>query len=102
MTVYERIKGRRQELQMTQAQLAADIGADKGTISRIESGQMDISVSRLMLISNSLQCTAGYLLGEAPSGIEDQLLYDYRKTDNWGRAIITMLARMESERGEEK
>lgn len=60
----ERIKARRQELRMTQDQLAEKIGYHgKSTISHIEKGDFDMSQSKIVAIAEALQTTPDYILG---------------------------------------
>lgn len=58
----EIIKGRRQELKMTQQELADRIGVNIGTISRYESGYIEnISLERKQQFAVALNCTVDYL-----------------------------------------
>ena len=60
----ERIKARRQELRMTQDQLAEKIGYHgKSSISHIEKGDFDMSQSKIVAIAEALQTTPDYILG---------------------------------------
>lgn len=64
MTTAERIKNRRIELGMTQAELAEKIGAkDKSTISKIEKKGNEVSLKDIIRIASALQTTPKYLLG---------------------------------------
>ncbi len=45
----------RERMEMTQEELGLEIGADKGKISRYESGQMVMKVDRLFQIAEALQ-----------------------------------------------
>lgn len=55
MTLGDRIRARRQDLRMTQEELATKCGyADKGMISRIESDQIDLPLSRIEKIAEVL------------------------------------------------
>lgn len=69
ITIGERIKARRQELKMTQRELAAKMGyTDHTTITRIESGKVDPPQSRIMQFAKVLGTTPSHLLddGTAP------------------------------------
>ena len=60
----ERIKARRQELKMTQDQLAEKIGYHgKSAISHIEKGDSDMSQSKIVAIAAALDTTVDYILG---------------------------------------
>lgn len=62
--VYENIKKRRLELDMTQAELAQKCGyKDHTTINKIEKGLVDISIGRLKQIAEVLQIDPIELLG---------------------------------------
>lgn len=64
MELYDRIKSRRQDLKMTQAELADLLGySDRSTIAKIERGVNDISQSRISDFADALETTPAYLLG---------------------------------------
>ncbi len=67
-TVYERIKRLRLEQNMTQTDLAKKIGyAGKDMISRVESGKIDISRSRLIQFADALGVSPIYLFNGSES-----------------------------------
>ena len=73
--LYKRIKLRRQELNMSQEELAMKVGyKTKSSINKIESGQNDISQSKIYEFAKALKTTPSYLMGwedeikEEPSG----------------------------------
>lgn len=60
----ENIRRRRSELQMSQDELAKLVGyRNRSTISKIESGQVDIGVTKLMDIAKVLRVSVDRLLG---------------------------------------
>lgn len=64
MKLYENIKKRREELQMTQSELAEKTGyADKTMISKIERGSVDLPQSKIELFANALRTTPRALMG---------------------------------------
>lgn len=64
MTVYDRIKSRRQELKMSQAELANKLGyKSRSAINKIENGLRDISQSKLSEFAEALETTPTYLMG---------------------------------------
>lgn len=75
-----RIRARRKELKLTQADLAARLGyRDKSTIAKIEAGINDITQSRVVQFADALETTVSYLLGDneedtkkAPSPISEE------------------------------
>lgn len=63
MTIFERIKNRRLELNMSQEELALKTGyKTKGAISRIENGSRDINQSQIELFAKALDVSPEYLL----------------------------------------
>lgn len=63
MTVGERIKARRIELGMSQAELAEKVGyKEKATISKIESDGRSLRQSKIILFAKALETTPLYLL----------------------------------------
>lgn len=64
ITIGKRIKARRQELKMTQRELAARMGyTDHTTITRIEAGKVDPPQSRIVAFAEALGTTPGHLMG---------------------------------------
>ena len=64
LDLYKNIKARREELGLTQAQLAEKIGyADKTMISKIEKGSVDLSQSKISTIAEALKTTPARLMG---------------------------------------
>lgn len=64
MELYERIKSRRKELNMSQDELAQKLGyKSRSTIAKIENGENDIPQSKIEAFANALQTTPAYLMG---------------------------------------
>ena len=64
MKLYENIRSRRQELKMTQQELAAKLGyRSTSTIAKIEAGKSDIPQSKILAFANALDTTVGKLMG---------------------------------------
>ncbi len=64
MTVADRIRNRRLELNMTQKELSDRIGTkDRSSISKIEARGNDISLKDIERIAVALDTTSAYLLG---------------------------------------
>lgn len=99
-TIYERIKRLRLEQNMTQTDLAKKIGyAGKDMISRVESGKIDISRSRLIQFADALGVSPIYLFNGSesieeigkplPPISEDDILLDrFHRLDNEDKARI--------------
>jgi transcriptional regulator with XRE-family HTH domain len=62
--VGRRIKVRRVELGMTQAELAQKLSVGQSNLSYIERGERDVSVSLLEEIAIALKCKPDYFLQE--------------------------------------
>lgn len=60
--LYKKIKFRREEVGYTQKYMAESLEVDAATYSRIESGKLDITISRLEAIASLLNVEASSLL----------------------------------------
>lgn len=77
LDLYINIKKRRNELGLTQAELAKRMGyADKSMIAKIEKGQVDLQQSKIVAFAEALSTTPAYLMGWADSN------FDLSKYDN--------------------
>ena len=64
MELYKKIKARREELGMSQEELATKLGyKSRSTINKIEMGKNDITQSKIKAFAEALQTTPGYLMG---------------------------------------
>ena len=64
LELYKNIKRRRQQLKMTQTDLALKMGyADKSMIAKIERGNVDLPQSKILAFANALETTPGELMG---------------------------------------
>lgn len=64
LELYRNIKSRRLELNMSQSTLAEKVGyADKGMISRIENGKVDLPQSQIEKFAAALKTTPSRLMG---------------------------------------
>ncbi len=64
LELYKNIKSRRLELNMSQSTLAEKVGyADKGMISRIENGKVDLPQSQIEKFAAALKTTPSRLMG---------------------------------------
>lgn len=89
--LYENIKKRRMELGMTQTELANKVGySDKGMISKVENGKVDIPQSQILKFAKALDTTPGFLMGwsdetsifiepKEPQGDREEALNEYAK-----------------------
>ena len=68
MKLYENIKLRRKELNLSQGELARLTGyTDRTSISKIESGKVDLPQSKIRIFAEALHTTEGELLGTTES-----------------------------------
>ncbi|WP_337485523.1 helix-turn-helix transcriptional regulator [Phascolarctobacterium succinatutens] len=64
MTLYDRIRARREELNMSQEELAKRLGyKSRSTIAKIESGENDITQSKIVAFAKALGLKPSYLMG---------------------------------------
>lgn len=64
MELYNRIKIRREELGMSQEELAHKLGyKSRSTINKIEMGKNDITQSKIKAFAEALNCSPAYLMG---------------------------------------
>ena len=68
-----RIRTRREELRITQAQLAAGAGVTFQQIQKYERGVNRVSAARLLQIASVLKSTGAALLGELETAAGDEL-----------------------------
>lgn len=64
LELYRNIKKQRQQLNLTQTELAQKLGyADKSMIAKIEKGQVDLPHSKIIAFADALETTPGLLMG---------------------------------------
>jgi transcriptional regulator with XRE-family HTH domain len=64
MEIYKIIKSRREQLGMTQEELARKLGyKSRSSINKIENGENDILQSKIALFAKALNTTTAYLMG---------------------------------------
>lgn len=97
LSLGDRIRKRRIELDMSQTELAKLMGyADKSMIAKIEAGKVDLTQTKIKAAARALNTTFAYLLdGEQPeaesfvlSEHERQLIIAYRSAPAEVKAII--------------
>lgn len=99
MTFGERIRIRREELGMSQEDLARKLGyKSRSTINKIELGVNDIGQSKIVAIAKALNTTIRYLFGDSEehetlssiklSTQERELIKDYRSLSSQGQEYI--------------
>lgn len=64
MTLYDRIRERRIELNMTQDELAKAVGyKDRSMVTKIERGEVDLSQTKVAKFAEALGVSESYLMG---------------------------------------
>jgi repressor LexA len=64
MTFGERVRARREQLDMTQDELAKKLGyKSRSSVNKIELDQRNMKQSQIVSLANALQTTPGYLMG---------------------------------------
>jgi transcriptional regulator with XRE-family HTH domain len=77
MTIGERIRQRREELRMSQEELATRVGyKSRSSINKIELNQADLRQSKIKAIADALLTTPSYIMGW-----EYNLAYELNKKD---------------------
>lgn len=73
--LYARIRARREELGMSQGELAKRLGyKSRSTIAKIESGENDIPQSKIEAFADALSVTAAYLMGWEDNPLPSNLI----------------------------
>ena len=92
LELYRRIRQRREELDMSQDELAKKLGyKSRSSINKIEKGENDIPQSKIVAFAEALNTSPEYLMGwdsDDKSNEETRLLDGYRELDAGGRKVI--------------
>lgn len=102
MSLYDRIRIRREALGMSQEELAFKLGyKSRSSINKIELGKADISQSKIKAFADALDTTVAYLMGwdedaathdDILSKDESELLSRYRNLpENRKKAVLELL-----------
>lgn len=111
MTIYERIKNRRKELNLSADDVANALGISRATVYRYESSYIEkLPTSVLEPLANVLKCSPAYLMGWSDdinftsnikdcdfvfSDFEKELIINYRKADDLTQAMVIRTLGME-------
>lgn len=90
MTIGDRIKARREELGMTQLELALKIGyKNKSSVNKIETGVQNLKQSKIKEIADALQTTPAYIMGwdDENDPSQDEGYYYNQETASIAQAI---------------
>ena len=103
----DRIKLLKNERKMTNDQLAERSGIPLGTLSKILAGMSDSpKLSNIIAICSALDCSVEYIVSGTPentnnytlSAEEIRMIEDLRRMDDYGRELVEMVIRKETER----
>ena len=101
MQIGERIKRRRQELEWSQRELADKMGYNHSTITRIETGKIDISQSRVIQFSEVLGVSIAYLMGWQEEESKNDLIAEVivkMRTDNTFMSVVENLYKLDKDK----
>lgn len=92
MNIGEKIKLRRKELRWSQRDLAERMGYNHSTITRIETGKIDIPQSRIVQFADVLHTDVAYLMdweGEPKEKLiqEDELSENIKKLVDFAKSV---------------
>lgn len=74
--IYKRIKQKREELGMSQEELASKLGyKNRSSVHKIEMGVNDIPQSKIVAFADALQTTPAYLMGWTLEKEKDKIIY---------------------------
>lgn len=96
VAVGERIRARRNQLEMSQEDLGKALGVSFQQIQKYEKGVNRISSGRLIQVVNALQCSVTDLIGGGNSGPIKSTEFSRYASSKEGVAIINAMARIPS------
>lgn len=108
MSFGTRLKERREQLGITQPQLAEMLGVSKGAIGNYETNANSPKATILFKVFDALKCDANYLFQDEMKHLTDEdhatplemesLVKKYRALDNHGKDIVDTVLKKESNR----
>ena len=101
MKIGERIKQRRQALKWSQRELANRMNYDHSTITRIETGKIDISQSRVVQFSEVLGVSIAYLMGWEEEEKNNDLIAEAvikMRTDSTFMSVVENLYKLDKDK----
>lgn len=110
MEVYQRIKQRRKELDLSADDIAEAIGVSRATVYRYESKDVEnMPITSLAPLAKILRCSPGYLMGWEElydeitlSSTEKQVITEYRKADDVTKEMVHRVLHIEEKKDLEK
>ena len=91
----ENIRARRKELHLSQTELALETGLDKASVSRIESGKQELTVTMLGWLAKALAIEPDFLLRDRSSESNAEVLISFIEEN---RVRINALPRESAEK----
>jgi SOS-response transcriptional repressor LexA/DNA-binding Xre family transcriptional regulator len=107
ITYIDRIKFLKSEKKITNERLSELTGIPLGTLSKIMAGISDSpKLSNIIAICDALECSLDYIVSGKPENhnnytLDDneiRLIEDYRKLDDYGRELVSLVVDKEAER----
>lgn len=103
MSFHTRLKQRREEIGLTQIQLANLLGVTKGAIGNYETGLSSPKAEILFKVFNVLDCDANYLFQDEIKELktdnfsipEIKMIKKYRSLDDYGKEMVTTVLEKE-------
>jgi len=109
-SIGQRIKQRREELGVSQEDLALSLGyKSRSSINKIEKDGRELPQSKIMQIAKQLNTTPAYIMGwtdEVPanfvlSDIEKQIIIEFRKSDSIDKEMVLRVLHI-AQKGEDE
>ena len=93
MTVGQRIQERREQLGLSQTQLATRMGySNRSAISRAETSGDEIGANRIKKFAEALNCSPSYLMGWEVEAEDDTIILElYRNADDMTKEAVKRL-----------
>lgn len=105
MSIGERIRTRREELGLSQAELAKRIGVTQGSIGNYESGVSNPKMELMQKLFDALETDANYIFHEVLDVQRIEFTYDetmmiqkYRTLDEYGKKAVDVILETEFDR----
>lgn len=89
MTIYEKIKRRRKELQLTADEVAEALGVSRATVYRYESEDIEkLPITSIEPLAAVLHCSPAYLMGWEEEDPQQKLLQEYALLNDEGQKKV--------------
>ena len=94
MDIFERIKQRRKQLNLSQEQLANRLGlTSRAAVSAVEKGKCDMTTDRIRRYSKALNTSPAYLMGwqsdpDAKPTLQDNIMFSFEADREKGKISV--------------